>query len=209
MPHSTFISVYSWSQHLIMVDTCITGYRVLLNNHQFPVMITANVLSPVISSPVIFPIINSPNCNLHVYTTKHLHTCMHYIYLRSKASETMASAPSNMVMSPEFLVMSPEFLALQKNSSNLCTGIARISTVTSFAQLLEERGIITSDAKSSILSTTGSDDFSKCARLLDAVKEHMKIDATKFKSFVGILSREAALKYLADMVIKRHGRCIA
>ena len=130
-----------------------------------------------------------------------IHICVDYfIYLRSKASETMASAPSD-------LVMSPEFLAISKNSSYLCTGIARISTVTSFAQSLEERGIITSDAKSSILSTTGSDDC-KCVRLLDAVKEHMKIDATKFKSFVGILSQEAALKFLADMVIKTHGRCI-
>ena len=33
----------------------------------------------------------------------------------------------------------------------------------------------------------------------------MKIDATKF---VGILSREIALNFLADMVFKTHGRCI-
>ena len=138
-----------------------------------------------------------------------IHVCVeHFIYLRSKASETMAYALSNLVVSPKVLVMSPEFLALSKNSSNLCTGIARISTVTSFAQSLEDEGIITSDAKSSILSTTGSDNFYKCVRLLDAVKEHMKIDATKFKSFVGILSQEAALKFLANMVIKTHGRCI-
>ena len=105
-----------------------------------------------------------------------------------------------------WLCLQSSWLCLQsfgsiKNSSNLCTGIAHISTITSFAQSLKERGIITSDAKSSIQSTTGSDDC-KCARLLDAVKEHMKIDATKF---VGILSREAALNFLADMVIKTHG----
>ena len=109
---------------------------------------------------------------------------------------------------PPNAAQSPERLALSKHSSDLCRGITRISTVTSFAQSLEQEGLITSDAKSSILNTLGISDEDRCVRLLDAVKEQVRIDPAKFDPFVGIFCREAALSFYADMVNQTRGELI-
>ena len=100
---------------------------------------------------------------------------------------------------------SPELLAITKNSSNLCNGITKASTVTAFALSLEERGFITSDAKNSILQTPGISRQQQCDMFLDAVKEQVRLDPTKFESFVDIFRCEAALSVYADRVIKTHG----
>ena len=103
---------------------------------------------------------------------------------------------------------SPELLALTRHSSDLCRGITTVWTITSFAQSLEQEGFITTDAKSSILSTLGISSEGKCVHLLDAVKEQVRIDPTKFNPIVGIFRDEAALTIYADMVTKTRGELI-
>ena len=101
---------------------------------------------------------------------------------------------------------SPELLALQKNSAKLCDGIPNISTVTHFAQSLEERAFITSHAR---LHTVGISDYDKCARLLQAVQAQVKTDPAKFESFVGILRQEPALTCYTDILINSRGeKCV-
>ena len=100
---------------------------------------------------------------------------------------------------------SPELLALEKNSSNLCRGITSISTVTDFALLLVEQSFITSNASRSILRTTGISEQEKCDRFLDAVREQVRTDPAKFKSFVGILRQEPALACYTDILINSRG----
>ena len=95
---------------------------------------------------------------------------------------------------------SPELLAISKHSSDLCQGITKVSTITSFALSLEQGGLITSDAKSSVLSTAGIGDLDKCVSLLDAVREQVRIDRKKFEPFLGIFRREPALSFYADMM---------
>ena len=101
---------------------------------------------------------------------------------------------------------SPELLAITKNTHNLCNGITTASTVTAFAQSLEERGFVTSSAKNSILQTRGIAPVQQCDMFLDAVKEQVRLDPTKFESFVEIFRCEAALSIHADLVIKTHGK---
>ena len=103
---------------------------------------------------------------------------------------------------------SPELLAIAKHSSDLCRVITRISTVTSFEQSLEQEGLITSDPKSLLLHTTGVSDEDKCVRLLDAVKEQVRVDPAKFEPFVDIFRREAALSFYADVLITTRGEWI-
>ena len=112
----------------------------------------------------------------------------------------MACAPATDV------TPSPELLAISKHSSDLCQGI----TITSFALSLVQGGliIITSDAKSSVLSTAGIGDLDKCASLLDAVREQVRIDRKKFEPFLGIFRREPALSYYADMMTTTCGKLI-
>ena len=100
---------------------------------------------------------------------------------------------------------SPELLALLKNSSKLCQGITSISTVVHFALSLVEQSFITSDASSSILRTMGISEQVMCDRLLDAVKEQVRTDPAKFKSFVGILRKEPALTCYTDILINSRG----
>ena len=100
---------------------------------------------------------------------------------------------------------SPELLALEKNSCNLCRGIASISTVTDFALLLVEKSFITSNASSSILRTMGVTEQEKCDRLLGAVREQVRTDRGKFESFVGILRQEPALTCYTDVLINSRG----
>ena len=95
---------------------------------------------------------------------------------------------------------SPELLAISKHSSDLCRGITNVSTVTSFGLSLEQEGLITSDAKSSILRTAGISDLDRCVSLLDAVREQVRIDRAKFEPFLGIFRREPALSFHADVV---------
>ena len=104
---------------------------------------------------------------------------------------------------------SPELLALEKNSSKLCQGITSISTVTDFALLLVEKSFITSSASSSILHTMGVSEQQKCGRFLDAVREQVRTDPAKFKSFVGILRQEPALTFYANILINTRGeKCV-
>ena len=100
---------------------------------------------------------------------------------------------------------SPELLALEKNSSTLCRGITSISTVTDFALLLVEKSFITSSASRSILRTMGVSEHEKCDRFLDAVREQVRTDPSKFESFVGILRQEAALICYTDILINSRG----
>ena len=111
----------------------------------------------------------------------------------------MAEVPPN-------VAQSPELLALTSHISDLCRGITRVSTITSFALSLEQKGFITSDAKSSILNTPGISDQDKCVRLLDAVKEQVRIDPAKFETIVGIFRREPALSFYADMLTTTRGK---
>jgi hypothetical protein len=97
---------------------------------------------------------------------------------------------------------SPEFLAVSTNVYDLCSGITNISTVPAFALSLEQRGLITSSASSSILSTNGISEEEKCGRLLKAVQEQLRVDPTKFESFVGIFSSEPALALYAQCLSK-------
>ena len=101
---------------------------------------------------------------------------------------------------------SPELLAITKNSANLCNGITKASTVTAFALSLEGRGFVTSNAKNSILKTRDITPEQQFDMFLDAVKEQVRLDPTKFESFVEIFRCEAALSIYADLVIKTHGR---
>ena len=101
---------------------------------------------------------------------------------------------------------SPELLAITKNSSNLCNGITKASTVTAFALSLEGRGFITSNAKNSVLQTRDITPERQFDMFLDAVKEQVRLDPTKFESFVGIFRCEAALSFYADLVINTRGR---
>ena len=101
---------------------------------------------------------------------------------------------------------SPELLALQKNSAKLCDGIPNISTVTHFAQSLEERAFITSHAR---LHTVGISDYDKCAHLLQAVQAQVRNDPAKFESFVTILRQEPALTCYTDILINSRGeKCV-
>lgn len=105
-------------------------------------------------------------------------------------------------------VLSPELSALLENNAKLCGGMTTISTVTRFAQSLEERHFITTHASNSILHTMGISDYDKCARLLNAVKEQVRIDPLKFESFVNILRQEPALICYADILINSRGEGI-
>ena len=105
-----------------------------------------------------------------------------------------------MACAPTDVAPSPELLAISKHTSDFCQGITKVSTVTSFALSLEQEGLITSDAKSSILRTVGIDDLDKCVRLLDAAREQVRVDGTKFEPFVGIFRRDPALSFYADLV---------
>ena len=109
-----------------------------------------------------------------------------------------------MACAPEY-PSSPELLALQKHSRFLCSGITSISTVTHFAQSLLENTFITPGASNSIQSTMGFSDQEKCDRLLNAVKEQVRINPAMFDSFVDILKEEGALKVYADHLIKSRG----
>ena len=99
---------------------------------------------------------------------------------------------------------SPELLALVKTLPDLSDGITTISTVT-FAQSLEQNGFITSHASGSILRTLGISDYDKCTRLLDAVKEQVKISPSKFNSFIDLLNHEPALQIYADKLTNLRG----
>ena len=110
----------------------------------------------------------------------------------------MAGVPPN-------VAQSRELSTLTKHSSDLCRGITRVSTVTSFAQSLEQEGFITLDAKSSILNTPGISDQDKCVRLLDAVKEQVRVDPAKFDPIVDIFRSEPALSFYADMLTATRG----
>lgn len=100
---------------------------------------------------------------------------------------------------------SPEHSALLKNSSKLCDGITTISTITHFAQSLEERSFITSNASNSILTTCCSD-YDKCARLLQAVKQQVRTNPRMFETFVDILKQEPAFICYTDMLITSRGK---
>lgn len=100
---------------------------------------------------------------------------------------------------------SPELLAILKNISLLSNGITNITTVTHFSLLLEEGGFITSDKSSSLRHTVGVSEYDKCARLLDAVKEQVKMSPTKFNDFVNILKREPALQIYAVKLTNSRG----
>ena len=104
------------------------------------------------------------------------------------------------------VAQSPQLLALTKHSSDLCKGITRVSTVTSFALSLEQEGFITSDAKSIILRTPSVSDEDKCVRLLDAVKERVRVEPAKFEPFIDIFRREPALSWYADTVTATRGK---
>ena len=104
-----------------------------------------------------------------------------------------------------YLDPSPEFLAVSTNVYDLCSGITNISTVHAFALSLEQKGLITSSASSSILSTSGISAEEKCRYLLKAVQEQIRVDPTKFESFVGIFSREPALAVYAQRLSKSYG----
>ena len=101
---------------------------------------------------------------------------------------------------PTVAAPSPELLAISKHASDLCQGITKVSTVPSFALSLEQESLITPDAKSSIIRTTGISDLDKCTRLLDAVREQVRIDRVKFEAFVGIFRREPALSFYAEVM---------
>ena len=104
---------------------------------------------------------------------------------------------------------SPELLALEKNISKLGQGITSILTVTHFALSLVEQSFITYDASSSILHTIGISDLEKCDRLLGAVREQVRTDPAKFKSFVGILGQKPALTFYANILINTRGeKCV-
>ena len=109
----------------------------------------------------------------------------------------MACVPTD--VAPSESAPSPELLAISKHTSDICQGITKVSTVTSFAVSLEQEGLITSDAKSSILGTVGISDLDKCARLLEAVREQVKIDRGKFETFVRMFS-EPALSFYSDLM---------
>ena len=100
---------------------------------------------------------------------------------------------------------SPELLAILKNISLLSDGITNVSSVTHFALLLEEGGFTTSERSRSIRHTSGISDHNKCARLLDAVKEQVKISPAKFNAFIDLLNREPALKIYADKLTNLRG----
>ena len=106
---------------------------------------------------------------------------------------------------PPTVAPSPQHVALTKHSLDLCSGITRISTVTSFALSLEQKYLITSDAKSSILNVSGVSDEGKCVRLLDAVKEQVRVDPAKFEPFIDILRREPALSWYTETVTATRG----
>lgn len=101
--------------------------------------------------------------------------------------------------------LSPELLALQKNCATLCRGITTILTVTGFAQSLEEKSLITTNATHNILHMMGVSDNDKCSRLLQAVKEQVKIDRTKFELLIGILRQEPAFTCHTDILINSRG----
>ena len=103
------------------------------------------------------------------------------------------------------VAQSPQFLAITRHSSDLCRGITRLWTITSFAQSLEQECLITPDATRSILHTPGVSDEDKCVRLLDAVKEQVRIDPAKFETLIGIFRREPALILYADTVCAIRG----
>ena len=115
---------------------------------------------------------------------------------------------SSMACVPTDVTPAPELLAISKHASDLCKGITKVSTVTSFALSLEQESLITSDAKSSILGTTGISEMYKCSRLLDAVREQVRIDGARLKSLIRILRRDPALSHHADMVATARGELI-
>ena len=64
---------------------------------------------------------------------------------------------------------------------------------------------ITSHASGSILRTSGISDNDICARLLDAVKEQVKISPAKFNAFIDLLNCEPALQICADKLTNLRG----
>ena len=109
----------------------------------------------------------------------------------------MASAPEE--------TQSPELSTLLKNSSTLCEGLTTISTITRFAQSLEEKSFITFHASNSILSTHCSD-YEKCARLLQAVKQQVRTNPGMFETFADIFKQEPAFICLTNMLITSRGK---
>ena len=90
-----------------------------------------------------------------------------------------------------------------------------VSTVTSFALSLVQEGLITPDAKRSIilLHTACNSEMDKCTSLLDAVKEQVRIDTAKIETFLTIIlfCRGPALFFYADMMIttgSMHDLCV-
>ena len=100
---------------------------------------------------------------------------------------------------------SPELSALSNNIALLSDGITDVSTVTHFALLLEEGGFITSDKNRRIRQILGIDEHEKCAHLLDAVKQQVKMNPAKFNAFIDLLNREPALQIYADKLTESHG----
>ena len=100
----------------------------------------------------------------------------------------------------------PELVAISYHSSKLCDAFTSVTSITWFAQKLEETGFITRQASSNVLGTTGCGDQEKCFRLLDAVKVQVGAKRDMFKSFVDILNSEAALSIYAEMVFNSYGK---
>ena len=100
---------------------------------------------------------------------------------------------------------SPEAVVLQRNSSLICEAIVNCADIVWFANRITEETFLTSQAKSSILRTTGISDFEKCSRFISAVETQVKVDSSKYIIFINILQEEPVMRSVVTILSESYG----
>ena len=98
-----------------------------------------------------------------------------------------------------------EAVVLQRNSSLICEAIVNCVDIVWFANRITEEMFLTSQAKSSILRTTGISDFEKCSRLISAVETQVKVAPKKYIKFINILQEEPVMQSVVTILSESYG----
>ena len=98
-----------------------------------------------------------------------------------------------------------EVVVLQRNSCLICETIVNCADIVWFANRITEEVFLTSQAKSSILRTTGISDFEKCSRLISAVETQVKVAPSKYSKFISILQEEPVMQSVVTVLSESYG----
>ena len=98
-----------------------------------------------------------------------------------------------------------EVVVLQRNSCLICETIVNCADIVWFANRITEEVFLTSQAKSSILRTTGISDFEKCSRLISAVETQVKVAPSKYFKFISILQEEPVMQSVVTVLSESYG----